>query len=800
MKQKGYTAEEIKVLKGLEAVRKRPGMYIGDTDDGSGLHHLVFELIDNSVDEALAGHCTEIRLIVGSDGSVTVEDNGRGIPVDYHKEGGASAAEVIMTVLHAGGKFDENSYKISGGLHGVGLSVVNALTERLLLEICRDGVVYKQEYSKGKPTSELTSVGKGEKEHGTKIKIYPDKDIFSVVEFDVNLLVKRCQELAYLNSGLKICVLDQSIGVEHAFFYEGGLTSFVEGLNASKQSVSRILSFDEEIRDSFSVSLAMQWVSGYSELIKCYTNNIPQADGGTHLSGFRSGLTRALNAQIEETLKLKQEERKNIIGEDMREGLTAVILVKIHDPKFSSQTKDKLVSSEVKSAVDNVLGRKIKDFFAENPVDCKNVLSKVVDAARARVAARKAREMTRRKSVFDGGGLPGKLADCQEKDPARSELFLVEGESAGGSAKQARSRIFQAVLPMRGKILNVEKSQIDRVFSSQEITNLITAMGCGVGSEEFDISKTRYHRLIIMTDADVDGSHIRTLLLTFLFRHLPDLIRSGFVFIAQPPLYKVKKGKSEQYLMDESQFGEFLLEQSLKENVLTTDDGKTLDASSVMSIYQALNKGLAALKKSLSFHYPSEFLSFLLRIETISELADVDKEFRFEKMFSHLQQDASVSENFDLQISLHQDQQTISMNQKNGGDAWSIPSTLLESKSFSGVFDLWLEDQSLLGTKISLAKGGKQMLDNSSFSQVLDKLLSDGERSITVQRYKGLGEMNPDQLWETSMDPSRRTLYKVSIEDAEKADSLFALLMGEEVEPRRAFIHQNALNVVNLDL
>ena len=800
VKQEAYDAGRIKVLKGLEAVRKRPGMYIGDTDDGSGLHHLVFELVDNSVDEALAGFCTEIKLAVGSDGSITVEDNGRGIPVDYHEEGGASAAEVIMTVLHAGGKFDESSYKISGGLHGVGLSVVNALSESLSLEIFRDGNAYKQGYSKGKPTTELEKVGSAIKQSGTRIKFYPDKEIFSSVSFDSAVLVKRCQELAYLNAGIKIFVLDEALGKESSFYYEGGLASFVRGLNSSKQAMSSVLFFEEQIRDSFFVSVAMQWVSGYSELVKCYTNNIPQSDGGTHLTGFRGGLTRSLNAQIEESLNLKLEERKSIIGEDMREGLTAVILVKMHDPKFSSQTKEKLVSSEVKSVLENVLHQRLREFFAENPVECKNILAKVVAAARSRIAARKAREMTRRKSAFDGAGLPGKLADCQEKDPAKSELFLVEGESAGGSAKQARSRVFQAVLPMRGKILNVEKSQIDRVFSSQEISNLITAMGCGVGAEEFNISRTRYHRLIIMTDADVDGSHIRTLLLTFLFRHLPELIRSGYVYIAQPPLYKVKKGKVEQYLMDESQFDEFLLKQSLRENNLFAEGGENIDTDKVMFAYKSINKSVSALRSSLSFHYPPEFLSFLLQLETIATLAKVRAEERFEVMLSLLENNSTIAESFFVHGQTREDGQAIDIKQKNGEDSWVVFSSLLSSSHFADLFNLWAQEQALLAARISLMKGDKLVLEKSNFPKVLQVLLSEGERSITVQRYKGLGEMNPDQLWETSMDPDKRTLYKVNIEDAEAADGLFSLLMGEEVEPRRAFINQNALNVINLDL
>ena len=800
VKQENYGADKIKVLKGLEAVRKRPGMYIGDTDDGSGLHHLVFELVDNSVDEALAGFCSEIKLTVGSDGSITVEDNGRGIPVDYHEEGGASAAEVIMTVLHAGGKFDENSYKISGGLHGVGLSVVNALSDSLLLEIFRDGNAYRQGYSKGKPITDLENVGSSKKPSGTRIKFYPDKEIFSDVSFDSAVLVKRCQELAYLNAGIKILVLDEALGKESVFHYEGGLTSFVNGLNSSKQTMSGVLFFEEQIRDSFYINVALQWVNGYSELVKCYTNNIPQSDGGTHLTGFRGGLTRAINAQIEESLSLKLEERKSIIGDDMREGLTAVILVKMHDPKFSSQTKEKLVSSEVKSALENILHQKLREFFAENPTDCKNILAKVVAAARARIAARKAREMTRRKSAFDGAGLPGKLADCQEKDPAKSELFLVEGESAGGSAKQARSRVFQAVLPMRGKILNVEKSQIDRVFSSQEISNLITAMGCGVGAEEFNISRTRYHRLIIMTDADVDGSHIRTLLLTFLFRHLPELIRSGYVYIAQPPLYKVKKGKVEQYLMDESQFDEFLLKQSLRENNLFLEDGENVDSDKVMSAYKSIDKSVSALRSSLSFHYPPEFLSFLLQLETIATLANVREEERFDHMLSLLEDNSTMVENFFVSKQNREEGQAIDIKQKNGEDSWVVFSSLLSSSHFVDLFGLWAQEQRLLAARINLIKGDKLVLENANFPKVLQVLLSDGERSITVQRYKGLGEMNPDQLWETSMDPDKRTLYKVNIEDAEAADGLFSLLMGEEVEPRRAFINQNALNVINLDL
>ena len=802
MKQSKYNASKIKVLKGLEAVRKRPGMYIGDTDDGSGLHHMVFELVDNSIDEALAGHCTEITVIVAADNSVSVEDNGRGIPVDYHEEGGASAAEVIMTVLHAGGKFDENSYKISGGLHGVGLSVVNALTEKLILEISREGRLYRQEYSRGKPVTALQQVESGVGSSGTKIKIYPDSEVFSDVDFDASVLARRLQELAHLNPGIKINLEDKKNGWEKSYFYEGGISSFVVSLNSGKQPVSRVLAFEESIRDNFYISVALQWVNGFSEMVKCYTNNIPQSDGGTHLSGFRSGLTRAINTQIEESLRLKPEERKAIAGEDMREGLTAVVLIKIHDPKFSSQTKDKLVSSEVKSAVDNVLAAKLREFFAENPADCKIVLNKIVDASRARIAARKAREITRRKSAFDGAGLPGKLADCQEKDPGKSELFLVEGESAGGSAKQARSRAFQAVLPMRGKILNVEKSQIDRVFSSQEISNLITALGCGVGLEEFDLAKTRYHRLIIMTDADVDGSHIRTLLLTFLFRYLPELVRTGYVYIAQPPLYKVKKGKQEQYLMDESQFNEFLLRQALHEHEIISGDGTEQGSEEIYAFFCAFNQRLNSFQKNLTFHYPAEVLNGFLNLEAVSRLAELKADRRLASLYSLLSDQEELAASFDFIFDEDSNpaQRKVLLKQKDGDTEWQISESLLESKGFENLLALWGDNSELLTLNLNLYKDGRQLMENNRLPTILQKLLREGGRGITVQRYKGLGEMNPDQLWETSMDPQRRTLYKVSIEDAEGADRLFALLMGEEVEPRRSFIQQNALSVVNLDL
>ena len=800
MKQDTYTAAEIKVLKGLEAVRKRPGMYIGDTDDSSGLHHMVFELVDNSVDEALAGHCSEIKVILLADGSIIVEDDGRGIPVDLHEGEGVSAAEVIMTVLHAGGKFDENSYKISGGLHGVGLSVVNALTEKLILNIWREGNLYEQEYSRGKAIRPLELVGDSKKQHGTSIQIYPDPQIFSSVDFSAQILARRCQELAHLNSGLKIKIEDQKSGWEKSYHYIGGLSNFVEHLNEGKQTISKVFAFEEKIRDSFYVSVAMQWVSGYSELVKCYTNNIPQSDGGTHLAGFRSGLTRAINAQLDDHAKLKSDERKNIIGDDMREGLTAVILVKIHDPKFSSQTKDKLVSSEVKSAVDNAIVQKIPDFFAENPSDRKNILNKIIEAARARMAARKARELTRRKSAFDGAGLPGKLADCQEKDPSLSELFLVEGESAGGSAKQARSRAFQAVLPMRGKILNVEKSQIDRVFSSQEISNLITALGCGVGNDEFDLARTRYHRLIIMTDADVDGSHIRTLLLTFLFRHLPDLVRSGYVYIAQPPLYKVKKGKAERYLMSEDQFSEFLLEQALGDYQLVDSNKGLIDKHSILALYKEFNQDLLALKKNLAFHYPSEVLSCLLSLQTLRYLFNDMSADHLASLFSILQADLAVKSSYKLNFVNLPETKKIEVKQKDGDGIWVLSQSLLKSQPLLRLLDVWRRGDELLGVDSDLIKGDSVAMHKTNFADLIQKLLDEGERSIIVQRYKGLGEMNPDQLWETSMDPERRTLYKVKVEDAENADRLFALLMGEEVEPRRAFIQQNALSVVNLDL
>ena len=796
-----YSASQIKVLKGLEAVRKRPGMYIGDTDDGSGLHHMVFELIDNSIDEALAGYCDNINVCIHADESVTVEDNGRGIPVDYHADGGASAAEVIMTTLHAGGKFDDNSYKVSGGLHGVGVSVVNALSEKLYLSIIREKCIYKQQYKKGTAITKLDSqeFNRSLPESGTKICFYPDKEIFGTYHFDFNLLSKRLQELAFLNAGIKIILRDERDGQQKDFSYEGGIKEFIAYLNKSKASLSSILSFNNAENET-EVDIAMQWTSGYQETIKCFTNNIPQNDGGAHLAGFRAALTRAMNQNIENFFKLKIDEKKNLAGEDAREGLTAIVSIKHPDPKFSSQTKEKLVSSEVRSVVESVLAQRLTEFFEENPQEAKLILSKILSAARARIAARKAREMTRRKTAFDVSGLPGKLADCQEKDPAKSELFLVEGDSAGGSAKQARNRIYQAILPMRGKILNVEKSQIDRIFQSQEINNLIIALGCGIGEEEFNIQNTRYHRIIIMTDADVDGSHIRTLLLTFLFRHLPELIRAGFVYIAQPPLYKIKKGKKEQYLMNEEHFSSFLFEQSLQDIEVKLVNAVPISAEELIALFKQQRDIVDTMKRKLSFHYPAEILQHLFSAPVLDFLAQGENRQKLNIFYQFLSEQENVVSAFKLKIVEAQGGLTLRIEQNAGSLWWELTEAFFISRNFTEVLNFWQNNQSFLRGPLKISKDHQVLAEGINFSTAVEEILQNAQKNISIQRYKGLGEMNPDQLWETSMDPTYRNLLRVCIEDGENADRLFSLLMGESVAPRHDFIQQNALNVVNLDV
>jgi DNA gyrase subunit B len=831
-----YTADQITVLRDLEAVRKRPGMYIGDTDDGSGLHHMVYEVVDNSIDEALAGHCTRVDVILHADGSCSVQDDGRGIPVDIHKEEGRSAAEVIMTVLHAGGKFDntatdgKNAYKVSGGLHGVGVSCVNALSEKLWLTVWKDGKEHAMTFTRGKADAPLAVVGNTRK-RGTRVRFKPDQEVFNnVLEFSFETLSQRLRELSYLNQGVHIYITDERSGDVHDFMNSGGIGAFVEHLNRNKVTLHKppIYLIGRDEKQDTTVEVALQWNDTYQEVLYCFTNNIRNRDGGAHLEGFRSAMTRVINSYAEKNNLLKSA-KVTLSGEDVREGLTAVLSAKVPDPKFSSQTKDKLVSSEVKGIVQSIVYERLTSFFEENPREAKAILEKAIEAARAREAARKARDLTRRKGALDGGGLPGKLADCQEKDPALSEIYLVEGDSAGGSAKQGRNRANQAILPLKGKVLNVEKARFDKILGHNELRMLIQALGTGIGKEEFKVENLRYHKIILMTDADVDGSHIRTLLLTFFYRQMPEIVERGHLFIAQPPLYKVKKGKTERYLKDERGLEEFLFQKALDGWSLTLPKGKEVKGADLVRELKKWGEVAQLYAKLERRGYARPLVDGMLgmglldgdRFESAVKVAELGNalvaaglgQTEVDSTEAFLVEEETVAATHRLKVVRMHLSRPITLWVDSQVAHWGEFRRLVVLreglKDFLGG-DLRL--RRLKDAKIEVKEEGdaeeagaappklaKEMVFQTP-EDMLAMVLEEGKRGLGIQRYKGLGEMNPEQLWETTMDPERRTLLQVRVDDAVEADEIFTILMGDAVEPRRRFIETNALLADNIDV